>query len=171
MLRPSKMVLSTEQKSKAEFPAAEYSPLCILVSSMRIRGPDMEDVRWGCEVVMRKPSAQSLVLGRGDPGGGAPLTPRLRGAPGLCTEIRAFDKRAQTSSSLGICGPRLAFQLLRAQSPLDGGRYCPCGAEDDHADTQGPTHTCCWRSDRARQVGRSECYNSLADRERGHVVL
>lgn len=78
----------------------------------------MEDMRWGWEAVMRKPSAQSLALGRGAPGVGAPLTPRMLGAPGLCMEVRTFDKRAQTSSSPGSCGPGLASQLLRAHSPL-----------------------------------------------------
>lgn len=41
------MALSTDQKSKAEFPAAGYSPLWVPVSSVRTRGPGMEDVRWG----------------------------------------------------------------------------------------------------------------------------
>lgn len=42
-----------------------------------------------------------------------------------------------------------------------------CGPEDDPADTQKRNHTSCWRSHRARQVGRSECYNSPVDREQG----
>lgn len=123
MLHPTKMVLSTAQKSKAEFPAADYSPLCIPVSSMRTRGPGME-VAW--EVVLRKLSAQSLALGRGASGVGAPLIPSTLGAPGLCVEIRASEKRTQTSSSPRIYGRGLAPQLLRAHSlPLDGGRYFP----------------------------------------------
>lgn len=42
-----------------------------------------------------------------------------------------------------------------------------CWPEDDPADTQGRNHTSWWRSHRARQLGRSECYNSLADQEQG----
>lgn len=90
---------------------------------MRTRGPGME-VAW--EVVLWKLSAQSLALGRGASGVGAPLIPSTLGAPGLCVEIRASEKRTQTSSSPRIYGRGLTPQLLRAHSlPLDGGRYFP----------------------------------------------
>lgn len=91
MLHPTKMALSTDQKSKAVSCSRLFTSLGPGFLS-EDQGPGHGGREVGWEVVLRKLSAQSLALERGAPGVGTPLIPCTLGAPGLCVEIRASEK-------------------------------------------------------------------------------